>query len=108
MLKQLSFLFLLLSMVAAQVIAAPYISIKQRGNTVEVTGLKITLKNDLNGKIILQNCSECKKIIVTITPETKAIKNGITVPLIQAQELIGKSALVSYDLKSKFVTRIIW
>jgi len=108
MFKQLSFLFLLLSMLTAQVVAAPYLKLVQREETAEVTGLKITLNSDLNGKIILQECSKCTKIIVTITPETKAFKNEKAVPLIEAKKLVGKSALVSYNIESKLVTRIGW
>jgi len=108
MFKPFSVLFLLLSMLTASVVAAPYIKLVQIGEAVEVSGLKITLNKELNGKIILQDCSKCEKIIVTITPETKAFKNNKEVPLIQAKKLIGKSALVSYNLKSKLVTRIDW
>jgi len=108
MLKQVSFIFLLLSMMTVQVVAAPYVKIEQNKETVEVSALKITLNNESSGKIILQDCSDCKKIIVTITSDTKAFKSNKEVPLVQAKDQIGKSVLVSYIIKSKAVTRIDW
>jgi len=108
MLKQICFLFLFLSVSTVE--AGRFISMQQHEETAEITGLKISLDSKLNGRIILEQCTGCKSVVLTITPETKAFDSSVNeeVPLIQAKKQLGKSAVVSYVIKSKLVKRIVW
>jgi len=58
----------------------------------------------VEGKI----CDACKKVTVTITPQTKAYSNNIEVPLKQAENRLGRYATVIYEVKTKQVIAIRW
>jgi len=106
MFRSVYFVILLLSVFIAE--AAPYKNMKQLEEVAELTGLKITLNKQLNGKIIIEPCEDCKAIILSINPETKAFRNNEEVALIQAKQQIGKSAIVYYTASTKIVSRIKW
>lgn len=108
MLKQTYFLILFLFLSVSTVEAGRFTSMVQYEETAEISGLKITLDSKLNGRIILKQCTGCKSAVLTITPETKAFNKNIEVPLIQAKKRLGKSAVVSYVIKSKLVKSIVW
>jgi len=88
--------------------AAPYKNMQPVEEVAELTGLKITLNKQLKGKIIIEPCDNCKAIILSITPETKAFRNNEEVALIQAKQQLGQSALVYYTISTKIVSRIKW
>lgn len=77
-------------------------------NTISSVSLRLHLDNDMHGFVDSKLCSFCKKIRVTVTPDTVAYKNNIKVPLVQARERIGRHATVTYDLKTKNVSEIRW
>jgi len=72
--------------------------------TLEIEKLHITLDQSLNGYVYLDK----GKKRLTITPETKAFKDGIEVSLLKARDLKMKYAEVSYDFKTGQVIRIGW
>jgi hypothetical protein len=106
MYKQVYFLLIFLFLSVAQ--AGPFNDMQQHEEAAEITGLKITLDKSLNGKIILQQCDDCKAIVLKITPDTKAFHKNHEVPLKKAKKQLGKSAVVFYEIKSKIVKRIVW
>ncbi len=72
------------------------------------TLLRLTLGNDLYGSIEGKACDHCKKIRLSVTPATKAYKNNIEVPLVQAKSRSGRFATVVYEVKTKTAIAIRW
>ena len=106
MFKQIYVVIFLLSISVVE--AAQLKNMVQHEESAEITGLKINLDKSLNGRIILKKCNGCKAIVLKITPETKAFHKNEEVPLIRAKNQLGKSAVVSYVIKSRLVKRIVW
>ncbi|PCI09285.1 MAG: hypothetical protein COB77_00245 [Gammaproteobacteria bacterium] len=77
-------------------------------NAMESASLRISLGSDLHGFVEGKVCDYCETIKVIITPETKAYKNNIEVPLIRAKNRIGRFATVFYELETKNVRAIRW
>jgi len=77
-------------------------------NAIKSVSLRIQLDENLHGFVESKNCSFCKTIRITITPDTKAYANNIKVPLIQAKNRIGQFATIVYELKTKNVSAIRW
>ncbi len=77
-------------------------------NAIESESLRISLNDGLNGFIEGRVCDSCEEIRVTITPETKAYKNRVEVPLKRAEARIGRYATVIYEVKTKWVSEIRW
>jgi len=80
----------------------------EKHNAIESESLRISMTSKLDGFIEGKVCDQCETITVTITPETKAYKDGIEVPLIQAKNRIGRFATVIYELDTKNVSAIRW
>jgi len=77
-------------------------------NAIKSTSLRIRLGDDLYGFIESKNCSFCKTIRITITPNTKAYDNNVNVPLEQAKNRSGRFATIRYNLKTNNVSSIRW
>jgi hypothetical protein len=50
----------------------------------------------------------CDFTMVTITPETKAYRDGVEVDLLEAKMQAGKQALVSFNPDTREVQTIRW
>jgi hypothetical protein len=77
-------------------------------NSIESDSLRISLGSDLKGFIEGKVCDQCETIKVTITPETKAYKDNVEVPLLNAKSRLGRDATVMYELETKNVSAIRW
>jgi hypothetical protein len=77
-------------------------------NTISSVSLRLHLNDNLHGFVDSKLCSFCKKIRITITPNTAAYENNIKVPLQQAINRIGRSATITYELKTNKVSSIRW
>lgn len=77
-------------------------------NTISSVSLRIHLDKDLHGFVDSKQCSFCKNIRITITPQTTAYENNIKVPLEKAIDRIGRHATVIYELKTNKVSSIRW
>ncbi len=75
---------------------------------IESLSLRISLDKSLHGFVEGKICDACKKVTVTITPQTKAYSNNIEVPLKQAENRLGRYATVIYEVKTKQVIAIRW
>lgn len=75
---------------------------------IEADALRISLDGSLNGFVEGKVCDACKKIKVAITPETKAYSGRVEVPLKSAKARLGRSATVTFDVKTKKVVKISW
>lgn len=84
------------------------LAILKTHNTISSVSLRLHLDKDMHGFVDSKLCSFCKRIRVTVTPDTVAYKNNTRVPLAQAKERIGRHATVTYDLKTKNVSSIRW
>ncbi|MBI3187295.1 MAG: hypothetical protein HYZ31_05395 [Gammaproteobacteria bacterium] len=100
----------MLSIISVLAVMSVYAETKMERleEAIEAQRLQITLDDSLNGYITGAICDDCKNIRVTITPDTLAIANNVTVPLIKARERAGKSAIVIFDAKKLTVNRIRW
>jgi len=83
-------------------------SIIEKHNAIESESLRISMTSKLDGFIEGKVCDQCETITVTITPQTKAYKDGIEVPLIRAKNRIGRFATVIYELDTENVSAIRW
>lgn len=70
--------------------------------TMEIEKLNISLDDSLNGYVVTP------KMKCQITPDTRAFNKDTAVPLIEARNQKGKSALVSCVVKTRIVTEIKW
>jgi len=77
-------------------------------NTISSVSLRMQLDSSLHGFVDSKLCSFCKKLRITITPETAAYENNVKVPLQKAINRIGRHASVTYELKTKNVSSIRW
>ncbi|VAW50795.1 hypothetical protein MNBD_GAMMA06-413 [hydrothermal vent metagenome] len=77
-------------------------------NAIRSASLRIQLGDNLYGFIESKNCSFCKTIKITVTPNTKAYRNNISVPLKQAKKRSGQFATIIYNLKTNNVSAIHW
>ena len=75
---------------------------------IETERLNITLDDSLNGYVMGAICDDCKNLRVMISPDTKATRNGVYVPLLSAKKQEGKRATVVFDPKTLKVNRISW
>jgi len=75
---------------------------------IESMSLRINIDKRLHGFVEGKVCDACKKIRVTITPQTKAYDNNIEVPLKRAEDRLGRYATVIYEVKTKKVISIRW
>lgn len=70
--------------------------------------LSIKLSNDRTGIVKNVRCIGCDYTNAIITPKTKAYKNGQQVDLLEARKRAGKTALVSFNPKTREVQTIRW
>lgn len=70
--------------------------------------LSIKLSNDRTGIIKDVRCTGCDFTMVTITPKTKAYRDGVEVDLLEAKMQAGKQALVSFNPDTREVQTIRW
>lgn len=70
--------------------------------------LSIKLSKDRTGIVKNVRCIGCEYTNAVITPKTKAYRNGIEVDLLQARMRAGKTALVSFNPKTREVQAIRW
>ncbi|VAW53056.1 hypothetical protein MNBD_GAMMA05-1956 [hydrothermal vent metagenome] len=77
-------------------------------NAFESEALRMSFNDSFDGFAEGKVCDLCEEIKVTITPETKAYKNNIEVPLKNAKSRIGRFATVTFDVKSKQAVAIYW
>ncbi len=80
----------------------------EKYQAIESLSLRISLDKSLHGFVEGKVCDSCKKIRVTITPQTKAYANNIEVPLKQAENRLGRYATVMFEVKTKKVINIRW
>lgn len=73
-----------------------------------VRALSIKLSNDRTGIIKGVGCVDCDFTTVKITPKTRAYRNRVEVDLLEAKMRAGKSALVSFNPKTREVQTIRW
>ena len=73
-----------------------------------VKALSIKLSNDRTGIIKGVGCLGCDFTMVTITPNTKAYRDGVEVDLLEAKMQAGKQALVSFNPDTREVQTIRW
>ncbi len=80
----------------------------EKYKSIESMSLRISLDKNLHGFVEGKVCDGCKKIRVSITPQTKAYANNIEVPLKQAENRLGRYATVMFEVKTKKVINIRW
>lgn len=75
---------------------------------VEAQALDVVLFNDLTGFVSGRECDKCELQKLSITPETKAYKQGQLVDLRQAKAQQGRPGFIIYDLETRNATAIRW
>jgi hypothetical protein len=81
-------------------------SLEMIEEALESESLVIKLSNDLTGIARGKKCDRCEIEVVSITPDTKLLVNGVPTNLIEAQKKSGKPGTIFYDIKTRKVTRI--
>jgi hypothetical protein len=76
--------------------------------SMELPSLDIRLSNDGTGIIKNATCGHCDHNFVKITPNSKAIVNGVSVDISRARGRAGKDVYIVFDAKTAELQTIYW
>ena len=74
--------------------------------SIESESLQIKISKDLTGVFTGRVCQRCELQVLKITPATQFIVGRKKVALKFASDYSGKPGVVSFDIKTRLVTRI--
>ena len=93
-------------LLAGTALANPGFVMRELEDAYEEAGLRITMYDEANGRVLVSKCATCPIVTLKIIPETQLFVEDAPLPLTRIREFRGRPATVFRVVDTDIVSRI--